>query len=96
MATIWMEVFMQVSIRDLKNHLSEYLRRVKKGERIIVTSHNIPLARLLPIPQSEDEDLQALLQMEGISWNGKKPKGGKVRPEIKGKNVSDYVIEDRR
>lgn len=87
---------MQVSVRELKNHLSQYLRRVKLGENIIVTSHNIPLARLVSIPQSDDDDIQLLLQIDGISWNGKKPKGGESRPQLKGKNASDYVLEDRR
>lgn len=89
---------MQVSVRELKNHLSQYLREVKMGEQVIVTSHDIPIARLTPIPQSKNEEIQILLQMEGISWNGKKPSGGKKRPSLKGKgkNASDYVLEDRR
>ena len=87
---------MQVSVRELKNHLSKYLHMVSKGEPIIVTSHYVPLARLLPIPQSSDENIQQLLQIEGVTWNGKKPKGGTNRPKIKGKTVSEYVLEDRR
>ncbi len=86
---------MQVSVRELKNHLSAYLHKVQKGEPIIVTSHQVPLARLLPIPQSTDQDVQELLQTEGISWNGKKPKGSKTGPQIKGKTAADYVLEDR-
>ena len=39
---------MEVSVRDLKDHLSEYLRRVERGERVIVTdrkgiSHGLAL-----------------------------------------------------
>lgn len=87
---------MQVSVRDLKNHLSQYLKKVKSGENIIVTSHNVPLARLTPIFHSDDDEIQDLLQIEGIRWNGKKPVGGKNSPQLKGKSASDYVLEDRR
>ena len=86
---------MQVSVRELKNHLSKYLHRIEEGESIIITSHQVPLARLVPIPKSKNKDLQALFQMDGIHWNGKKPKGTKKGPKIIGNTTSDYVIEDR-
>ncbi|MEX2153974.1 MAG: type II toxin-antitoxin system prevent-host-death family antitoxin [Gemmatimonadaceae bacterium] len=35
-------------IRDLKNNLSRYLRRVAAGERIIVTAHGRAVAELRP------------------------------------------------
>lgn len=87
---------MQVSVREFKNHLSKYLQRATKGESIVVTSHHIPLVRLLAIPTSSDEKLQQLLQQSNISWNGKKPTGGKKPPKIKGTTAADYVSEDRR
>ena len=87
---------MQVSVRDLKNHLSKYLHMVQAGERLIVTSHHIPLARVLPIPQHSDLEIQHITQMEGISWNGKKPRGGQHRPKIQDKTAAEYVLEDRR
>jgi len=46
---------MQTSIRDLKDHLSQYLRRVQRGEEIVVTSHNRPVARLVPASGEEAE-----------------------------------------
>lgn len=92
-----MAVKMKVSVRDLKNHLSKYLHIVAGGEQIIVTSHHVPLAKLVSIPRHENENLQSILQIEGISWNGKKPIGGEKRPSIQGKKtVSDYVLEDRK
>lgn len=35
-------------IRDLKNNLSRYLRRVAAGERIVVTDHGRIVAELVP------------------------------------------------
>ena len=37
-----------VGIRDLRDHLSAYLERVKAGETITVTEHGRPIARLVP------------------------------------------------
>ena len=39
---------MKVSVRELKDHLSEYLRRVEAGEEVVVTSHKREVARLVP------------------------------------------------
>ena len=39
---------MDVATRDLKDHLSEYLKRVQAGEEITITSHGKPVAKLSP------------------------------------------------
>ena len=36
----------QVSVRDLKTHLSEWLARAQAGEVVEVTSHRKPIARI--------------------------------------------------
>jgi len=80
---------MQVSVRDLKNHLSEYLHRAEQGEDIRVARRNVPVAKLTPIRGT------ALTSMPGASWNGLKAKGGQSRPVISGKSTADRVLEDR-
>ena len=53
---------MDVSVRDLKNHLSEYLRRVQAGEDIRVTSRGRVIARLSGDTQEAgDESDQAFI-----------------------------------
>ncbi len=86
---------MQVSVRELKNNLSKYLKLVRRGEPVVVTSHRTPLARLLPIPEIEDGGLGRLLQLDWVHWNGKKPRGGTLCPEIRGKSIAESVLEDR-
>jgi len=39
----------EVSVRDLRNHTSEVLRRVEAGERVTVTVDRRPVARLVPL-----------------------------------------------
>ena len=43
-----------VSVRDLRQHLSRYLRRVERGERLVVTERRRPVALLGPLPDEED------------------------------------------
>ena len=31
-----------------------------------------------------------------VTWDGGKPKSGRVRPKISGKSVAERVLEDRR
>jgi prevent-host-death family protein len=44
---------MDVGIRDLKQHLSEYLERVAQGEVIRVTDRGRPKAILGPVPDKQ-------------------------------------------
>jgi prevent-host-death family protein len=38
-----------VGVRELRRHLSAYLARVRRGERLIVTERNRPVAELGPL-----------------------------------------------
>lgn len=49
-----------VGVAELRQNLSHYLRRVKRGERLLVTDHNIPVAALGPAP-STGRDLDRVL-----------------------------------
>jgi prevent-host-death family protein len=44
----------RVGVRELRQNLSVYLRRVQKGESLVVTDHGRPVARLTPLPASVD------------------------------------------
>ena len=86
---------MQVSVRELKNNLSKYLRLVRTGEPIVVTSHKRALARLSSV-DTEETSLESLLAGKKIRWSGKKPKGGRLRPSSGNKTLSERVLEDGR
>jgi prevent-host-death family protein len=38
-----------VGVRELRQHLSAYLARVREGQRLIVTDRNRPVAELVPL-----------------------------------------------
>lgn len=42
-----------VSVRELRNHTAEVLRRVEAGERLRVTVDRRPVAELAPLPSRE-------------------------------------------
>jgi prevent-host-death family protein len=49
-----------VNITELKNRLSIYLNDVKAGEEILVRDRNQPVARIVPLVRSRDEDGELL------------------------------------
>jgi prevent-host-death family protein len=39
-----------INVADLKNHLSEHLDAVEKGEELVICRRNIPFARITAMP----------------------------------------------
>jgi prevent-host-death family protein len=55
-----------VGVAELRQNLSVYLRRVGKGERLVVTDRNRPVAELGPAPSS-GPDLDRLIAEGRVS-----------------------------
>lgn len=60
----------RVGVRELRQNLSQYLRRVASGERLEVTEHGKPVAVLGPIDES-----QSALRRLVSSGRAKPPQG---------------------
>ena len=87
---------MRVGTRELKNKLSEYMRRVKAGETIIVTEHGKSIGQIVPIKPTIDERLRAMVGAGQAEWNGQKLKPYQPTARNKGgRLLSDLVVEDR-
>ena len=56
----------RVGVAELRQNLSVYLRRVGKGERLVVTDRNRPVAELGPAP-STGTDLDRLIAEGRVS-----------------------------
>lgn len=86
-----------VGVRELKAHLSQYLRRVGRGERIVVTERGRPVAVIGPAGSMLTERLEAMLRSGMAWWAGGKPRGS-ARPArlTHGASVAQAIIEDRR
>lgn len=87
---------MEVSVRELKIHLSQYLKRVRAGEDVVITSHRRPVARLLPYPEGGQDEVSRVCAIESLSWDGGKPVGAPHPVRITGKSLAEMVLEDRR
>jgi len=86
-----------VGVRELKNSLSRYLKRVQKGEEIVVTERGRSVARIVPAKGSNlSRMLEPLLRDRTVRWGGGKPRGSRRRPVLQGQTLSGMVIEDRR
>lgn len=49
-------------ISELKDHLSTYLKEVRKGEEILIHDRNIPIAKIIPyVPESIEEQERILI-----------------------------------
>jgi antitoxin (DNA-binding transcriptional repressor) of toxin-antitoxin stability system len=43
----------RLNVHEAKTHLSRYLKRLAKGERIILCLRNVPIAEIRPLPAQE-------------------------------------------
>jgi prevent-host-death family protein len=89
------------SVVELKAKLSEHLRQVKSGHELIVTERGIPVARILPLDDSERRSTRRLrLTRSGAL----KPGRGKMPAALKepppgapaGISVVDALLAERR
>ena len=94
---------MHVSVRELKAHLSEYLRRAQAGEEITITSRDKVVGRLLaPAEEAsteQDEVDAALARIRALPWVNAPEKEGKPRgarqpiPARPGENLTDELLD---
>lgn len=88
-----------VGIRRLKDHLSEYVARVRRGDTVMVTDRGAVVARL--VPPDEDEatgTLRRRVAKAGLAWHGGRPLGidPKSAPRIDpAASLSRAVVENR-
>lgn len=87
-----------VGIRELKNRLSFYLKRVEAGEGIKVTYRGRVIALLIPAKQrgTETRELLRMVEEGAACWSGGKPTGALRPVKGRGKALAELIIEARR
>ena len=85
-----------VGIKQAKSRLAAYLRKVSAGERVVITDRGKPIAEITQPRAAGNERLEAMVRDGEAFWSGGKPNGSKRRVKIKGRPISETVIEDRR
>lgn len=86
---------MQVSMRELKSHLAQYIKQARAGQPVEVTSHRRVVARLSGVPASDDSAVSRLLASGVAVWQGGKPAGASLTLGTKGTLVSQMALDDR-
>jgi len=85
----------EIGVRELRDHLSRYLERVKAGEDLTVTEHGRPIARLVA---PREYDRWDELMARGLIRPALHPATDidiDSLPEVPGFSLSDYLISLR-
>jgi prevent-host-death family protein len=88
-----------VGVRELRTRLSAYLRAVARGHTVTIGDRRRrPVARLVPVERSADEEILDRLAAHDVIHRGVGKPSGKPRVVSRSRKrlVSDIVVEDRR
>lgn len=86
---------MQVSMREFKSHLAQYVSQAQSGQLIELTSHRKVVARLAGVSPADGSPVSRLLAAGVAVWRGGKPEGAALILQPKGTLVSKMVLDDR-
>jgi prevent-host-death family protein len=84
---------MEVGVRELRDHLSRYLDRVREGDEVVITDRGRAIARVVPV--GAERVLDRLIA-EGIVTPARRPKRRAGKPIKTKGTVSDLVADQRR
>jgi len=90
-----------VGVKELKNCLTQYLRRTKQAEEVIVTERGNPIALIQPIKSVNKavslEARFARLVAQGLIKSPTQKPLKRVRlVKVSGKPISKVIVQDRR
>lgn len=84
-----------VGLFEAKTHLSELIARAERGEEVIITRHNRPVAKLVPIsevsPELVSKRRQIAAEMQAIGREVE-ARGGPITAD----EILDWIHEGRR
>ena len=90
-----------VGIKELKNRLTQYLRRTKSGQEVVITERGKPIALIKPI-QSADRTASLEARLAGLAAEGavvlptRKPLKKLRLIKASGRPISKTILEERR
>ena len=89
-----------VGIKELKNRLTQYLRRTKQGEEVIITERGKPIALIQPIQSAEravslEARLARLADQGFLTLPTHKPLKRVRLAKVSGPPISKTILQDR-
>ncbi len=85
----------RVGVRELRQNLSVYLERVKKGETLEVTEYGQPVAQLGPRPAKSVSIIDQMIADGRITPATRSHKHIPPPPRIPGRPLSEILLEMR-
>lgn len=90
-----------VGVKELKNRLTQYLRRTKQGEDVVVTERGTPIALIQSIKSaapsaSLDARLARLAAQGRVTLPTRRPLRRVRLVRVSGSPISQAILEDRR
>lgn len=83
-----------VKIADLKSHLSEHLRQVRRGHTLIILDRKTPIARVVPY---SDDTQEGLLQVRQPLPQSPKLHQIPLPPPLRlRKDIVQWLLEERQ
>lgn len=87
---------MDVTVTDLRAHLSAWLERARGGDEVVITDRGIPVARLLGLETTATLERLVADGVIGRPTVAKRPRAsGRPRPRPR-RPLADIVSEQRR
>jgi prevent-host-death family protein len=86
-----------VGVRAFRARLSAYLRAVAQGGTVTIGDRRRPVARLIPVARSPEQEVLDRLAARGVIQRGvgKPGRSHRVKTATGSRQVSDLVIEGR-
>lgn len=84
-------------VKEVRDHFTEYLKKVRKGEEIVVTERGKPVALLTPFHRPDEIDER--LHIAATRGLVRLPDGGGVpmhkKIKLTGKSLTELILEER-
>lgn len=95
---------MEISVRELKSRLSEYLRRAADGEEVVVTSRGKEVARLSPPRKRQraaDTEAELIARFRSLPWvrpgrNARPPLPKPLISIARGEKTLAQIVSEQR
>jgi prevent-host-death family protein len=87
---------MDVTVTDLRAHLSSWLERARNGHDVVITDRGVPVARLIGLTTTTTLERLTADGVIGRPAAGQRPQAsGRARPRTR-RPLADVVSDQRR